>query len=63
MSKNIFIDNIEYTPEQVLTNNELYNKHLIKLKKEKKIKEMREDKKDILIINIRLIKNLEVKIY
>ncbi len=45
MSKIIFIDNIEYTPEQVLTNNELYNKHLIKLKKEKKIKEMREDKK------------------
>ena len=32
MSKNFFIDNIEYTPEQVLTNNELYNKLLIKLK-------------------------------
>ena len=33
MSKNIFIDNIEYTPEQVINNNELYNKHLNKLKK------------------------------
>lgn len=35
MSKNIFIDNIEYTLEQVLNNKELYEKHLKKLKYER----------------------------
>lgn len=35
MSKNIFIDNIEYTIEQVLNNKELYKQHLKKLKYER----------------------------
>lgn len=51
MSKNIFIDNIEYTAEQVLNNKELYKQHLKKLKYERDKARIREISKRKLLEN------------